>query len=314
MEEAIAQYYAARVSFPEALREEIRAMTADAMRENHGLSDEVRDQYTRRLETLDKKESYLLDLAAEEGRPKERLRDKIREIRVERSNIEQCMTDTEQEQFASGRHLLDQALDLLDRPAERYVDGNETVRTLMNRAIFARFVVDGTKVINGELKEPFDALIGAAERDEVRVYLRQVGSLPGRSGGTRGGRGRGKLPQIATCPTLADEDGARTDDLSLTDLLELAWLQRARGSNKTVMVELRGFEPLTPSMRTRCATGLRYSPRRSPTAGGTGDKVSRSAKPAANQIRDPTHPAPAMACGPPHDPTAGPAGCTRLSR
>src|SRR6266498_1447346 len=47
----------------------------------------------------------------------------------------------------------------------------------------------------------------------------------------------------------ADEDGARTDDLSLTDLLELAWLQRARGSNKTVMVELRGFEPLTPSYR-----------------------------------------------------------------
>ena len=27
------------------------------------------------------------------------------------------------------------------------------------------------------------------------------------------------------------------------------------------MVELRGFEPLTPSMRTRCATGLRYSPK-----------------------------------------------------
>ena len=26
-------------------------------------------------------------------------------------------------------------------------------------------------------------------------------------------------------------------------------------------MELRGFEPLTPSMRTRCATGLRYSPK-----------------------------------------------------
>ena len=25
-------------------------------------------------------------------------------------------------------------------------------------------------------------------------------------------------------------------------------------------MELRGFEPLTPSMRTRCATRLRYSP------------------------------------------------------
>jgi hypothetical protein len=33
------------------------------------------------------------------------------------------------------------------------------------------------------------------------------------------------------------------------------------GSDLWVWVELRGFEPLTPSMRTRCATGLRYSPK-----------------------------------------------------
>ena len=31
-------------------------------------------------------------------------------------------------------------------------------------------------------------------------------------------------------------------------------------SDLQFLVELRGFEPLTPSMRTRCATGLRYSP------------------------------------------------------
>ena len=31
-------------------------------------------------------------------------------------------------------------------------------------------------------------------------------------------------------------------------------------SDQGLLVELRGFEPLTPSMRTRCATGLRYSP------------------------------------------------------
>jgi hypothetical protein len=34
----------------------------------------------------------------------------------------------------------------------------------------------------------------------------------------------------------------------------------------TYSVELRGFEPLTPSMRTRCATGLRYSPKELPLA------------------------------------------------
>ncbi len=27
------------------------------------------------------------------------------------------------------------------------------------------------------------------------------------------------------------------------------------------LVEMRGFEPLTPSMRTKCATGLRYIPK-----------------------------------------------------
>ena len=33
------------------------------------------------------------------------------------------------------------------------------------------------------------------------------------------------------------------------------------GQKAKSWVELRGFEPLTPSMRTRCATGLRYSPK-----------------------------------------------------
>src|ERR1700730_4801383 len=33
------------------------------------------------------------------------------------------------------------------------------------------------------------------------------------------------------------------------------------GSDLRFWVELRGFEPLAPSMRTRCAIGLRYSPK-----------------------------------------------------
>ena len=38
---------------------------------------------------------------------------------------------------------------------------------------------------------------------------------------------------------------------------------RPRSRERVVTwVELRGFEPLTPSMRTRCATGLRHSPLR----------------------------------------------------
>jgi hypothetical protein len=42
-------------------------------------------------------------------------------------------------------------------------------------------------------------------------------------------------------------------------------------------VELRGFEPLTPSMRTRCATGLRYSPKTSQRLSGAATSPTGSA-------------------------------------
>jgi hypothetical protein len=46
------------------------------------------------------------------------------------------------------------------------------------------------------------------------------------------------------------------------------------------LVELRGFEPLTPSMRTRCATGLRYSPKDASQRSKPGDR-SASGDPGA---------------------------------
>src|SRR3954466_3767025 len=39
-----------------------------------------------------------------------------------------------------------------------------------------------------------------------------------------------------------------------------AWAPTASAGSSCEGVELRGVEPLTPSMRTRCATGLRHSP------------------------------------------------------
>ena|GEM_PF-3542082 len=43
-------------------------------------------------------------------------------------------------------------------------------------------------------------------------------------------------------------------------------------------VELRGFEPLTPSMRTRCATGLRHSPPTVPKPSRCGDALAVAAR------------------------------------
>jgi hypothetical protein len=59
------------------------------------------------------------------------------------------------------------------------------------------------------------------------------------------------------------------------------------GKRPLTWVELRGFEPLTPSMRTRCATGLRYSPKtgsqrsKQSAAGWPVGLLRRAANPAA---------------------------------
>ena len=81
-------------------------------------------------------------------------------------------------------------------------------------------------------------------------------------------------------------------------------------------VETRGFEPLTPSMRTRCATGLRHVPGKPDTAdpgpiSRTAEKVSRYSPPDANPPRGSALPRPAQA--PVNRPTAPANGRQRES-
>jgi hypothetical protein len=51
--------------------------------------------FASQLERLDRKEHYFLDLAAEEGWPKDKLREKITAIRAERTQIQRGIETTE---------------------------------------------------------------------------------------------------------------------------------------------------------------------------------------------------------------------------
>jgi hypothetical protein len=103
------------------------------------------------------KESYFLDLAAEEDWPKDQLRDKLAAIRTERKQVIHQL-DGAGKQLDAGRAVFTAALDLLDNPAELYLRGNEQVRATLNKAFFVRLYVDGQKVTSQELAEPFDVL------------------------------------------------------------------------------------------------------------------------------------------------------------
>jgi site-specific DNA recombinase len=139
------------------------------------------------------------------------------------------------------------ALDLMTEPANAYARADETVRAILNRAFFVRLHVEGEKVVRHELKEPFDVL--------EAVYQR-------RQAGTRREEARVGDSQThnATSPALREEDRTRYEDLTLTDLLDLAF--RASVSSKTIMVELRGLEPLTPTLPVWCATSCATAPYR----------------------------------------------------
>lgn len=90
----------------------------------------------------------------------------------------------------------------------------------------------------------------------------------------------GLLVDCATLYASTNDQGKRLANQALTDGIEISEDERAtiriaepfaaltpepdstdvRCSSTSSIVDPRGFEPLTPSMRTRCATGLRHGP------------------------------------------------------
>ena len=91
-----------------AVREGVDAAVAA----EHGLPEDLREQYAKRLEALDRKEGYFLDLAAEEEWPKHKLRERIDVIRREIADIQRAIEQADQ-RLDIGHGLMHDALALL---------------------------------------------------------------------------------------------------------------------------------------------------------------------------------------------------------
>jgi len=225
LEEGVVRHYGDAVLLPETIRARIRAGVDDAVTDNYQLTATMREQYTKRLDALDNKESYFLDLAAEEGWPKDKLRTKIDAIRRERKEIRATL-DQAESQMDTGRQVFRDALTLLEDPQAMYERGNETVRSILNKAFFTKLYVDGSKVVDHLLHEPFDIITDAYRRYRAgqagtTYYRRDVTSNHAALTGEYGVVG-------------AVYRDTLIDSLSLT----LA----GQGSSKPVMVDLRRLE------------------------------------------------------------------------
>jgi KaiC/GvpD/RAD55 family RecA-like ATPase len=175
MEQAVEDHYGHAVWLPDDFRTQVRSAVDAAVATNHDLTDEMRDQYTRRLDKLDAKESYLLDLASEEGWPKDKLREKVHAIRQERKQIRHELDQAEQ-RLDTCRAIFHRALELLEDPQAMYRRGNETVKSILNKAFFTKLYVDSRKVTEQQLREPFELLSEAYQLYEQ--HRQASGYLP----------------------------------------------------------------------------------------------------------------------------------------
>ena len=165
-QEAVARYYGDTLVLDPDWLYAVHEGIDEAVAAEHSLPVDLRDQYERRLEMLDCKESYLLDLAAEEGWPKAKLRERIDAIRQESADLRHAIERAEQRRDF-GHQIMHDALALLETPEQAYRHGNELVKSTLNKAFFTKLYLDGEKIVDAELRKPFAVLLEAHHEDVI---------------------------------------------------------------------------------------------------------------------------------------------------
>jgi hypothetical protein len=151
--------------------------------------------------------------------------DSLRLARLQRrrEHLQERLSDTD-DRLRRGAAVLKAQLALLERPDELYRRLNDHGRRLLNQAIFAELLVDQDR------DDRTIQITGQTYTEPVRDLLAATGA---------------PLPQTSPNGGRPAENDEPTGGTPMTSP---APVPLDGGSSKAVMVELRGFEPLTPSM------------------------------------------------------------------
>jgi site-specific DNA recombinase len=142
-----------------------------------------------------------------------------------------------QTKFETVENNLQQALDLTVDCGVAYKNAPEHIKRMFNQAFFEKVLVVGVVEnpgdvrVEAKLRPPFDVLLGSKLKS-FEAEVREAQMTKKSSGKTAKG-------------VIQKADSA------------FFW---SNSFNKTLLVELRGFEPLTPCMPCRCATSCATAP------------------------------------------------------
>lgn len=239
VEDAVEDHYATIRFTPEFIAD-VRAQIANTIADDESATRLLKKHLSTQLLSLDAQEANLIDLAADASIPQAKIKQRLRAIEQERRHLSERLAAVSDE-IADGLRLLEACLTLLADPQELYRRCDDEQRRLLNQALFHRLYVDHDRITDHELREPFDRVHAAHSEHSAR-------------GGPVTARGsRSADPEAKRAASTGD--GSLAFDVIrglLTDFVSV--------SSKPRRVELRGLEPLTPSMPWRCATSCATAP------------------------------------------------------
>ncbi|WP_233712075.1 hypothetical protein [Kribbella turkmenica] len=176
---------------------------------------------------IDQQEERLIDLVADGDLPSTKLRERLQKLAIERIQLEQDRQSNESI-IKQAIALLSAVLHLLEDPQGMYTRASDLTRRRINDAFFEALYIGREFVDHAVLNPLFADVISANARHHQDSEAAALGT------------------QKVGRPALASET---TDRNTLSDVLVTTGdLDSVPGSRTTVMVELRGFEPLTSSM------------------------------------------------------------------
>ena len=229
IEVAVEDHYKT-IAFSPQFIETMRAAVAATVADNQTSQRLAKADLATKLRELDQQEERLLDLAADGTLPPGKIRARINGLQRKRTALS-ARLETVTNDLTAGAAFIDTCLELMSNPYELYLKASDDTRRQLNQAIFHRLYVYQDDVTRHELRPELQQL--RTIQDDWATDAQPTNT---KSTAKDGG-------------SCVQESRSRTRGIEELDV-----------SSKTHMVELRGFEPLTPTLPVWCATNCAIAP------------------------------------------------------
>ena len=234
VEDAVTRHYET-LALPDGFTEAVQSILCSAVADDQSLTQELHSTLLGQLAKLDSREQRLIDLAADGLLDRSKILDRANKIKIERNRIETSLATTGSELAVGGRRL-EEAINMAKDPVRLYRDSVDATRRQLNEAFYEALFIDDEllRVAGDKRKAPFEE-IQRASWSYTRYKRTAFG--PSRETGARTADMQTDGPSYAATDRLSGKSP------------ELGDIFSDNVSSTALVVELRGFEPLTFSLR-----------------------------------------------------------------